>query len=149
MALTTDPDVITHGIQLALAPVFLLTAVSGMIAAVSGRLARIIDRARKVEDVARASTDAALIERITTELGTLRKRGRLVNGCLALLTLCAMLIGMTIILLFIGETTEIPSERWSIVSFLGGVVCFLSALVCFLVETVVATRLLNFQMLKK
>lgn len=149
MALSTDPEVITHGIQLALAPVFLLTAVSGMIAAVAGRLARIIDRARKVEDLARNSSDETLLMRSHAELTTLRKRGRLVNGCLALLTLCGLLIGLTIILLFIGETTEIHSERWAIGSFLSGVVCFLSALVCFLVETVVATRLLNFQMLKK
>ena len=46
MALTLDSSTITHGIQLAVAPVFLLTAVSGMIGAVAGRLARIIDRAR-------------------------------------------------------------------------------------------------------
>ena len=32
------PENITHGIQLAVAPVFLLTAVSGMIGAVAGRL---------------------------------------------------------------------------------------------------------------
>ena len=49
MAFPMDPDTVSHGIQLAVAPVFLLTAVSGMIAAVAGRLARIIDRARNVE----------------------------------------------------------------------------------------------------
>jgi hypothetical protein len=59
-----DASAITHGIQLAIAPVFLLTAVSGMIGAVAGRLARIIDRARTVEDMARASGgDAPLRER--------------------------------------------------------------------------------------
>ena len=35
-AIPLDPDSITHGIQLAVAPVFLLTAVSGMIGAVAG-----------------------------------------------------------------------------------------------------------------
>ncbi len=143
-----DPTLITHGIQLALAPVFLLTAVSGMIAAVAGRLARIIDRARKIEDLARNSSDEALLARTTAELGTLRKRGRLVNVCIALLTFCGLLIGVTIILLFLGETTAVPSTRWSILSFLSGLGCFLAALLCFLAETVIATRLLNFQMLK-
>jgi hypothetical protein len=38
-----DGSTITHGIQLAVAPVFLLTAVTGMIAAVAGRLARITE----------------------------------------------------------------------------------------------------------
>ena len=40
MPLALDTSAITHGIQLAVAPVFLLTAVSGMIGAVAGRLAR-------------------------------------------------------------------------------------------------------------
>ena len=50
MNFAPDLTTVTHGIQLAVAPVFLLTAVSGMIAAVAGRLARIIDRARFVEN---------------------------------------------------------------------------------------------------
>ena len=73
MALPLDTSAITHGIQLAVAPVFLLTAVSGMIGAVAGRLARIIDRARVVEDKARASNDAELIQRTYAELATLRR----------------------------------------------------------------------------
>jgi Protein of unknown function (DUF2721) len=63
MPVPFDSSTITHGIQLAVAPVFLLTAVSGMIGAVAGRLARIIDRARRVEDDARASADDALLQR--------------------------------------------------------------------------------------
>ena len=45
MAFPLDSTAITHGIQLAVAPVFLLTSVSGMIGAVAGRLARVVDRA--------------------------------------------------------------------------------------------------------
>ena len=148
MPLPVDADTITHGIQLAVAPVFLLTAVSGMIGAVAGRLARIIDRARFVEEKARTSTDSEFVARATNELSELRQRGRLANGCIALLTTCAFLIGLTIILLFLGETTGFQSARWAVGSFLAGVVCFLLALLCFLAETVIATRLLNFQLLK-
>jgi uncharacterized membrane protein YbhN (UPF0104 family) len=78
------------------------------------------------------------------ELRELRHRGWLVNSCIALLTFCAILIGTTIILLFLGETTELPIPKIATVSFLSGVVCFLLALVCFLTETLVATRLLKF-----
>ena len=49
MNFAPDLATVTHGIQLAMAPVILLTAVSGMIAAVAGRLGRIIDRARSLE----------------------------------------------------------------------------------------------------
>jgi len=149
MSLPIDTNTITHGIQLAVAPVFLLTAVSGMIGAVAGRLARIIDRARTVEERARVSTDEEFLQRAYVELGELRTRGRLANGCIALLTSCAFLIGLTIIVLFLGETTNFQMSRWAVYGFLAGVVCFLLALLCFLTETVIATRLLNFHMLGK
>jgi hypothetical protein len=148
MAFPLDTTAVTHGIQLAVAPVFLLTAVSGMIGAVAGRLARIIDRARKVEDRALESTDEAFLKRAYAELAELRVRGRLANGCIALLTTCAFLIGLTIIVLFLGETTAVQINKFAVGSFLLGVVSFLLALLCFLAETVMATRLLNFHMLR-
>ncbi|MES2510373.1 MAG: DUF2721 domain-containing protein [Pseudomonadota bacterium] len=148
MNFATELSTVTHGIQLAVAPVFLLTAVSGMIAAVAGRLARIIDRARLLENRLEAGeVPEAKASRMYRELRELGQRGWLVNGCLALLTLCAMLIGLTIILLFLGETAELPILKIATISFLSGVVCFLSALVCFLGETLLATRLLRFAQL--
>ena len=145
MIFAPDLSTVTHGIQLAVAPVFLLTAVSGMIAAVAGRLARIIDRARFLENrLESGEVEAFRAEKMYRELDELRRRGWLVNGCLALLTFCAMLIGLTIILLFLGETAELPTLKIATISFLSGVVCFLSALVCFLAETLLATRLLRF-----
>lgn len=145
MNFAPDLTTVTHGIQLALAPVFLLTAVSGMIAAVASRLARIIDRARFLEN---RLEDGGVPElkalKMYRELSALRTRGRLVNTCLAMLTFCAMLIGCTIILLFLGETSELPTLKIATISFLSGVLFFLSALLCFLTETVLATRLLRF-----
>ncbi|BEU96911.1 DUF2721 domain-containing protein [Acidovorax sp. DW039] len=142
-----EPSTITHGIQLAVAPVFLLTAVAGMIGAVAGRLARIIDRARVVEDRARHSSDAAQHDMAILELGYLRTRGRLANACIGLLTLCGFFIGVTIVLLFLGETMDFRGHSWAVTSFLTGVVSFLMALLFFFAETVMATRLLNFQLL--
>lgn len=145
MIFAPDLSTVTHGIQLAVAPVFLLTAVSGMIAAVAGRLARIIDRARFLENRLEAGDVAEQkAKKMYVELRELGQRGWLVNSCLALLTFCAMLIGSTIILLFLGETSELPTLKIATVCFLSGVICFLMALVCFLAETVLATRLLRF-----
>ena len=145
MIFAPDLSTVTHGIQLAVAPVFLLTAVSGMISAVAGRLARIIDRARFLESrLETGGVEERRVARMYDELRRLRHRGWLVNGCLALLTFCAILIGTTIILLFLGETSELPIFRIATVCFLAGVICFLSALVCFLAETLLATHLLNF-----
>jgi hypothetical protein len=141
-----DNASITHSIQLAVAPVFLLTAVSGMIGAVAGRLARIIDYGRRLEERALASGDAEFLASASTELTGLRLRGRLANGCIALLTTCAFLIGLTIILLFLGETGSFRVSAWAVAGFLLGIVFFLLALLCFLAETMMATQVLNFRM---
>lgn len=149
MPLSIDSSSITHSIQLSVAPVFLLTAVAGMIGAVAGRLARIIDRARNVETRIKQGNHPAEDEDGYAELAELRTRGLLANASIALLTSCAFLIGVTIVVLFLGETIDFPGLRISIFTFLGGVVCFLSALICFMVETFIATRLLNFARQRK
>ncbi|MFZ2217198.1 MAG: DUF2721 domain-containing protein [Rhodoferax sp.] len=145
MFFAEDLSAVTHAIQLAVAPVFLLTAVSGMIGTVAGRLARIIDRARVLEArVAHAAESDPAVAPAYDELRRLRQRGWLVNGCIALLTFCAMLIGLTIVMLFLGETAQLNILRLATISFLAGVSCFLLALLCFLTETLLATRILKF-----
>ena len=150
MIIPVDPGVVSQGIQLAVAPVFLLTAVSAMIGVVANRLARIIDRARLLEDRIDALSSAAggggpQVDRAYVELRELRQRGLLVNASITLLTLCALLIGVTIIVLFLDQTMDIQGWRTSLISFVGGVLSFLLALMCFLAETLIATRLLKFR----
>jgi hypothetical protein len=149
MFFAVDLDTVTHGIQLAVAPVFLLTAVSAMIGTVAGRLARIIDRARLLEDRIEAAPAGDPMKPAYDELKTLRARGRLVNACIALLTFCAILIGLTIMALFLGETIQMQILRLATIFFLSGVTCFLLALLCFLTETLLATRMLKFGQPKK
>jgi uncharacterized membrane protein YbhN (UPF0104 family) len=144
MFFATDLATVTHGIQLAVAPVFLLTAVAGMISSVAGRLARIIDRARVLEDRIEAAQADNPMTVAFSELKQLRLRGTLVNTCIALLTFCAIMIGLTIMALFLGETTEWQIFRIATILFLSGVTCFLLALLCFLTETLIATRMLKF-----
>jgi len=144
MFFATDLATVTHGIQLAVAPVFLLTAVAAMIGTVAGRLARIIDRARLLENQIEASPAANPMTAAYSELSQLRARGVLVNGCITLLTLCGILIGLTILALFLGETTEMEIPRLATIAFLASITCFLLALMSFLAETILATRVLKF-----
>ena len=145
MALFVDSGTVTHGIQLAVAPVFLLTAVSGMIGAVAGRLSRIIDRGRVLEEKLRLNVEPVLAPQWEAELAMLRKRGLLANSTIGLLTLCAFMIGLTIVVLFLGETTAIRGvDKLAIYAFLAGVSCFMAALCCFFAETLLATRILKF-----
>jgi hypothetical protein len=138
-----DTSAVSHGIQLAVAPVFMLTAVASLIGALATRLARIIDRARNLEDRLIEGNikneDAAY-----WELNRLRLRGRVVNWSVGLLVVCAMLIGATVVTLFLGETLAPRSESVVPWSFLGGIVCFVLALMCFLAETLLASHTLRF-----
>lgn len=148
MNLPVDVTSVTHNVQLAIAPVFFLTAVAGMIGAVAGRLARIIDRARALEEHVRTGTDRELIERLLMELTLLRKRGRLANFSIGCLALCGFCIGTTIVALFLGQAWETQWPLVAMASFLMGVLAFLVALGCFMWETVLATHLLNFKVLE-
>ena len=143
MFFATELGTVAHAIQLSVAPVFLLTAVSGMVGTAAGRLTRIIDRGRLIEDRIEAAADEPMTKAYD-ELRDLRQRGRLVNACIALLFLCAILIGVTIVILFLGETTQLEFLRLATISFLAGVSFFLIALMCFLTETILATRILKF-----
>ena len=138
-----DANAISHGIQLAIAPVFMLTAVAALIGALATRLSRIIDRARDLDERLEARTIANRAA-AHWELQRLKLRGRVVNWAVGLLTLSGTLIGVTVVALFLGETSlprTGPLVPWS---FLGGVTSFLLALLCFLVETLLATHSLEF-----
>jgi hypothetical protein len=55
-----------------------------------------------------------------------------------------MLIGLTILELFLSETTNLQVFRLTTISFLLGIACFVLALMTFLVETMLSTRSLTF-----
>jgi hypothetical protein len=136
---------VAHGIQLALAPVFMLTAIAGLIGALAGRLARIIDRGRKLEDrLDDAGSPHKREAEYREELARLRRRARIVNASMLLLTLSATLISATVMELFLVEAVSLKTDRLIPWTFLSGVFCFLMALVAFLIETLLAGRSLNF-----
>jgi hypothetical protein len=138
-----DFSAVSHGIQLAVAPVFMLTAIASLIGALAGRLARIIDRARDLDERLAAGTTRNVAQ-TRLELRRLKRRGTVVNWSVGLLTLSATLIAGTVMALFLGEasTTKTgPVVPWT---FLFGVLCFVLALLCFLAETLLATHVLSF-----
>jgi hypothetical protein len=131
-----------HVIQLAVAPVFLLTGVSGFLVVLTNRLARIIDRARRLEErVDRA--EPAEQDRIQGELRLLSHRARLINTAVSLCTLCALLICAVIIALFVGAflVTDVSVPIGLI--FTAAMLALFSGLVSFLREIYIATRSLR------
>ena len=94
-----DPHVpeIAGVIQLAVAPVFLLTAVGTVIAALNIRLGRAVDRRRVLEQTL-PSMPAQEIQSARAELETIARRIRYVY----LAILCAVVSGLFICLLIAG-----------------------------------------------
>ncbi len=136
---------VAHSIQLALAPVFMLTAIAGLIGALAGRLARIIDRGRKLEDrLDDAISPHKREAEFLAELARLRTRARIVNASMLLLTLSATMISATVVALFLVEAVAMKTDRLIPWTFLSGVFCFLMALAAFLVETLMAGKSLDF-----
>jgi hypothetical protein len=136
-------DSISHSIQLAVAPVFMLTAVAALIGSLATRLARIIDRGRALEDLL-DSPPVAHEAQVFDELRRLRKRARVVNTSMTLLTLSATLIGATVMALFLSDTLTSRTNQLVPWTFLAGVLFFVFALLFFLMETLMAGRSLNF-----
>ena len=131
-----------HVIQLAVAPVFLLTGVSALLGVLTNRLARIIDRARTLED--RLTPSAEVDQgRIHEELRLLSLRARLINNAVSLCTICALLICAVIVALFVGAFLSTDLSIPIGLIFTGAMLALFFGLVIFLREIHVATRSLR------
>ena len=102
-----NPSTLSDSIQLAVAPVFLLTAVAGMIGALTHRLARVIDRSRVLhKELMDESLKPSIRDSYNQELKNIATRGRFINVSMIFLVLCAIMIGLTILELFFAETSS-------------------------------------------
>jgi len=135
---------ITEAIQLAIAPVFLLTGVAGMLNALGIRLARVVDRGRALEDILIQSSPSTepRFDQFMIELQSLDQRRKIINGATALMVLCAVLIGLTVVELFYstGLQGRLQLSHWVATTFLLGFGCFIAACVLYLVEIILASR---------
>ena len=127
---------IGHVIQLAIAPVFLLTGVATMLTVLTNRLARIIDRSRVLEDRLEVAHD----ERWVFELDILYGRAHLINAAITLATGCGLLICLVIAMLFLGDTTSLPLDKYVAGCFVLAVFGLIGAFVFFLREIFIASR---------
>jgi hypothetical protein len=131
-----------HIIQLAIAPVFLLTGVGANLAVLTNRLARIIDRSRVLEE--RIDTNADLDhsgER--RELGALYRRAVLINRAITLSTACALLVCVVIAALFIGAAINFDLAGFIALCFVVGMLSLTGSFIYLLREIFIATQTLS------
>lgn len=135
MLLVTEPNSdVARAIQLALAPVFLLTGISGMLNVMTGRLSRIIDRGRRLaeEDLGAAAE--------ADELPILERRRHVVSVAITACTVAALLLCLVIITLFVEALLAAPLEWLVGALFTTSVLALVVGLAFFLREVHMATR---------
>ena len=128
---------ITRVIQLAVAPVFLLTAIGTIINALAGRLARAIDRRRVLDELLPVQEGEAR-EEMLQELGILARRITLVLRAMALSVISALLVCLLIGTAFVGAFIELDLSRPVALLFVASVLALTLGLLLFLREVFLA-----------
>lgn len=138
----SDVRSVAHAIQLAVAPVFLLTGIGAMLSVMTNRLARVIDRARFLEqklEIVQGSDG----EDIRSHLKTLAYRARLIGRAINLCTTTALLVCTVIALLFIGAFLGVDPSIPVALLFIAAMAALVAGLLWFLREIFVATSSLH------
>lgn len=143
MQVSTGITDIAHGIQLAVAPVFLLSAVGSVLAVLTNRLARIIDRARVLEHDGAGAAEADR-HHAREELTHLSQRAKYIHTAITLSTACALIICVVIVTLFVGVALGKDLSGLIVILFILGLLAFIAALICFLLEIRTATESIRF-----
>lgn len=128
-----------HVIQLALAPVFLLTGVGITLTVLTNRLARVVERARSLEQSASA-TDDPLHQ---WELEVLARRARLMNRAITLSTVCALLVSLVVVALFVDAYVALDLSAPVALMFVVAMLSFITGLLYFLREVFLAIKALR------
>lgn len=130
---------IAHAIQLAIAPVFLLTGIAGLLNVMATRLARVIDRARHFEDVW-SGLDARARVAARKEVDNLERRRRVCSWSINYSTVAALLICLVIAALFVEEFFLTNLKWLAGTLFVAAMVALIGGLTCFLREVYLATH---------
>jgi hypothetical protein len=135
---------VSHVIQLAVAPVFLLSGVGAILAVLINRLGRIVDRYRSLED-GRSKADAGAGSVPDLEMKILSRRARLIHWAISLCTIGALFICIVIATLFIGSMLHVGVSQAIALMFVGAMLALIAGLLSFLREIALATGSIHVQ----
>ncbi|WP_230279291.1 DUF2721 domain-containing protein [Croceicoccus sp. Ery15] len=133
---------IAQTIQLALAPVFVLVAIGNILNLLAGRLGRVVDRARVLQ-VKYKETQGAEHDEVVREIRSVDQRIAMINRAMLLLVVSALMIGLTVLSIFL------TTYYWADLGWLDGLFFLLAlsllmvALVTFLSEARLASSTLR------
>jgi membrane protein YdbS with pleckstrin-like domain len=120
---------VSHVIQLAIAPVFLLMGIGAILSVLTGRLGRIVDRFRVLTEKHDLN-----IPKVSLELHVLSRRAAWVHWAITLCTISALLVSAVIGTLFVGYQLNLDPSRLVSSMFILTMICLIFGLTCFLRE---------------
>jgi uncharacterized protein YacL len=133
---------IAHAIQLALAPVFLLSGIAAFLGVLTNRLARVVDRARTIERELLQAT-AAEPDRARQQLRVMARRSRYMNVAITLATISGLLIALVVALLFSSTFAPLNLAGYVAVMFVVSMLALVGAFLSFLLEVRIAIATLR------
>jgi len=129
---------VAHVIQLAVAPVFLLTGIAAILGVLTNRLGRVVDRFRVLENInSNMATSKNAVHAI--EMKILSRRARLIHWAISLCTIAALLICIVIATLFIGSSLDVELPGSIALLFVLAMLTLIAGLLSFLREISLAT----------
>jgi len=132
--LNTAPLVdIGHVIQLAIAPVFLLTAIGTILNVLTGRLGRAVDR-RRVLAVALLKLEGDIADLAKRELEYEQRRIRLMYNAISMAVFAALLVAALISLAFIDPFVQLDFTKLIALLFILAMVALVGSLAILLRE---------------
>ena len=134
MQVSANLSIIASAIQLAVAPVFLLTGIGGLLAVMAGRLSRVVDRFRVLSE-----TENSLHFEKEVEMDMLLHRARWVHWAISLSAISELLICIVIAALFVGSEMRFDPSRAVSLLFISAMMVLILGLLCFLREIFLST----------
>ena len=134
---------IGQAIQLAVAPVFLLTGVGATLNVLAQRIGRIIDRARVMEGRL-VNASPQLAAELHALLSVLSRRAKLVNRAIGLSVFSGILVSFVVAALFVSATLKVDLSLPIAIGFVMALVGLALAFIYFLREIFIATKSLLF-----
>jgi hypothetical protein len=137
MQTLADITDVAHVIQLAVAPVFLLTGIGAILSVLINRLGRVVDRFRQLEKLPDDITEAAR-SAARSEMNRLARRARMVHWAIGFCTGSALLVCIVIATLFVGAVTGVQTPGIIATLFILAMLALVAGLLCFLREIALA-----------
>ena len=133
-----DVNTVSQLIQLAVAPVFLLAAVGGILNVFTGRLSRIIDKVEKLDVEKREDIDASLVGQ-QARRDSLAKRMRNMNLAILFCTITGLLVASVIVIMFSSALLAFDESILIAALFIIAMLSFILSLTLFLKEIFLTT----------